>query len=146
MVTLKVRARHFFPFRSYYRTVMDRRDKTIISWTLKLLKKAMLFDLFFNTTWMRKVHIFWEGHTILRNLHCRFDCHYIGQIYGGDIAKFFGLLRIYELYEKSLWEFWISLNYRWFFLGTKFKSTGIICQQQCNALLRNWPVLFWIET
>ena len=40
-----------------------------------------------------KVHIFWEGHKILRNLHqlC------IGQIIGGDFAKFCGLLRIYEL-------------------------------------------------
>ena len=27
-----------------------------------------------------KVHIFWEGHKILRNLHCRFDRYYIGQI------------------------------------------------------------------
>ena len=26
-----------------------------------------------------KVHIFWEGHKILRNLHLTFDCHYIGQ-------------------------------------------------------------------
>ena len=44
-----------------------------------------------------KVHIFWEGHKSLRNLHCRFDLHYIGQIYGGDFVKFCGLLRIYEL-------------------------------------------------
>ena len=26
-----------------------------------------------------KVHIFWEGHRILRNLHLTFDWHYIGQ-------------------------------------------------------------------
>ena len=45
-----------------------------------------------------KVHIFWEGHKILRNLHRRFDQYYIGQIYSGDFAKFGGLLRIYELY------------------------------------------------
>ena len=42
-----------------------------------------------------KVHIFWEGHKILRNLHRKFDRYYIGQIYGGDFAKFCGLLRIY---------------------------------------------------
>ena len=50
-------------------------------------------------------------------------------------------------YKKLLWEFWISLTckYRWLFLGAKFQITGMICQQ-CNALLRNWPVLFWIET
>ena len=34
----------------------------------------------------------------MRNLHRRFDRYYIGQIYGGDFAKFYGLLRIYELY------------------------------------------------
>ena len=26
-----------------------------------------------------KVHIFWEGHKLLRNLHLTFDWHYIGQ-------------------------------------------------------------------
>ena len=26
-----------------------------------------------------KVHILWEGHEILRNLHLTFDWHYIGQ-------------------------------------------------------------------
>ena len=46
-----------------------------------------------------KVPIFWEGHKILRNLHLTFDWHYIGQKLGGDFAKFFGLLRIYELYH-----------------------------------------------
>ena len=44
-----------------------------------------------------KVHIFWEGHKVLWNLQCRFDWHYIGQIHGGDFAKFCGLPRIYEL-------------------------------------------------
>ena len=34
---------------------------------------------------------------LLRNLHRKFDWHYIGQIYG-DFAKFCGRLRIYELY------------------------------------------------
>ena len=36
----------------------------------------------------------------LRNLHHRFDWHYIGQIYGEDFAKFCGLLTIYELYRN----------------------------------------------
>ena len=45
-----------------------------------------------------KVHIFWEGHKILRKLQQLFDRQYIGQIIGGDFAKFGGLLRIYELY------------------------------------------------
>ena len=30
-------------------------------------------------TFFFKVHIFWEGHKILRNLHLTFDWHYIGQ-------------------------------------------------------------------
>ena len=50
-----------------------------------------------------KVHIFWEGHKILRNLHRRFDRYYIGQIYDGDFVKFCGLLRIYELYTFRCW-------------------------------------------
>ena len=44
-----------------------------------------------------KVHIFWEGHKILQNLHQLFDWQYIGQIIGGDFAKSCGLLRIYKL-------------------------------------------------
>ena len=45
-----------------------------------------------------KVHIIWEGHKFLRNLHRKFERYYIGQIYGGDFAKICGILRIYELY------------------------------------------------
>ena len=37
-----------------------------------------------------KVHIFWEGHKILRNLHRRFDRYYIG-IYGQNFAKLCGV-------------------------------------------------------
>ena len=45
-----------------------------------------------------KVHIFWEVHKILQNLHLRFILCSTGQIYGEDFAKFCGILRIYELY------------------------------------------------
>ena len=38
----------------------------------------------------------------MRNLHRRFDWHYIGQIYGGDFAKYCGLLRVYELYAPMI--------------------------------------------
>ena len=48
-----------------------------------------------------KVHIFWEGRKVLRNLRRRFDWHYIGQIYGGDYAKFWGLIRIYGFIIKK---------------------------------------------
>ena len=49
-----------------------------------------------------KVHIFWEGHKILRNLHCRFVLCSASQIYSGDFAKFCGLLKICELYLPRL--------------------------------------------
>ena len=48
-----------------------------------------------------QVHIFWEGHKILRNLYQLFDWQYIGQIIGGDFPKFCGLLKIYELYNQN---------------------------------------------
>ena len=51
-----------------------------------------------------KVHIFLEGHKILRNLHLRFVLCSNGQIYGGDFAKFCGLLRIYEVYADRVGE------------------------------------------
>ena len=44
-----------------------------------------------------KVHIFWEGHKILRNLHLTFVLCSASQKQGGDFAKFYGHLRIYEL-------------------------------------------------
>ena len=61
----------------------------VFNWTSK--------RCFVGIWWSGKVHIFWEGHKSLRNLHRRFDWHYIGQIYDGDFTKFCGLLRIYEL-------------------------------------------------
>ena len=42
-----------------------------------------------------KVKFIYKGQ---RDLYCRIDWHYIGQIYGGDFAKLCGLLLIYELY------------------------------------------------
>ena len=44
-----------------------------------------------------KVHIFWEGHKILRNLRRRFFLCSNGQIYRGHFANFCDLLKIYEL-------------------------------------------------
>ena len=67
------------------------------------------FCLFCLRLWT-KVHIFWEGHKILRNLHRRFDRYNIGQVYGGDFAKICGLLRIYELY----WFLYLSTIYDFF--------------------------------
>ena len=47
-----------------------------------------------------KVHIFWEGHKILPNLHQLFVLCTASQIIGEDFAKFCGLLRVYELWES----------------------------------------------
>ena len=37
----------------------------------------------------------------MQNLHQLFDLQYVGQIFGGDSAKFCGFLRIYKLYPLS---------------------------------------------
>ena len=37
----------------------------------------------------------------MQNLYQLFDWQYIGQIIGGDFAKFCGLLRVYELYSQT---------------------------------------------
>ena len=44
-----------------------------------------------------KVHIFLEGHQILRNLHHLYVPGTASQIIGGDFTEFCGLLRMYEL-------------------------------------------------
>ena len=64
-----------------------------------LIRLLKVKDSFLHLTFFHKVHIFWEGHKILRNFHLTFDWHYIGQIIDGDFTKFCGLLRIYELYK-----------------------------------------------
>ena len=48
-----------------------------------------------------KVHIFWEGHKILRNLSLTFVYSTYRQKKGGNFAKFSGLLRICELLQDS---------------------------------------------
>ena len=63
-------------------------------------KNTTFFERFLSV--LGKVHIFWEGHKILRNLHLTFDWHHIGQKWGEDFAKYFGLLRIYKLYNVKI--------------------------------------------
>ena len=57
-----------------------------------------------------KVHIFWEGHKVMQNLHCIFHPYYTGQINCGDFAKFCGILRRYELYIVCTGNFWLWLH------------------------------------
>ena len=59
--------------------------------------KAVMVQKFKPNIRYIKVHIFWEGHKGLQNLHLTFDCMYCSQKLGEDFAKFCGLLRIYEL-------------------------------------------------
>ena len=64
-----------------------------------------------NFAYVFKVHIFWECHKILRNLHRRYVLCSASQIYGGDFAQFCGLLRMYELYgNKHCKDDWIEIR------------------------------------
>ena len=72
---------------------------TRVEWDWLSKIDSFIFEIFFyHYGLISKVHIFWEGHKILRNLHRRFVLCSNSQIYGGDFAKHFRLLRIYELY------------------------------------------------
>ena len=83
----------------------------------QLISKLVISNLF-------KVHIFWKGHKILRNLHLTFDCIYCSQKLGEDFAKFCGLHKIYELYfginRTHFWDFVTRAQnrseYYWFLL------------------------------
>jgi hypothetical protein len=78
----------------YFHAIALRQKLVEMTQILLRLATMMMEVSFFYV----KVHIFGEGHRILRNLYRRFDRYYIGQIYDGDLAKIYGLLRIYELY------------------------------------------------
>ena len=69
---------------------MKKKDEQFFGCWILVFTRHKCFSLY-------KVHIFWEGQKILRNLHSRFVLCSNGQIYSGDFAKFCGLLRIYEL-------------------------------------------------
>ena len=51
-------------------------------------RRKYISSLLFAYCVFNKVHIFWEGHKIMRNLQRRFYLYYIGQIYGGDFENF----------------------------------------------------------
>ena len=74
------------------------------------------FGLFYN-----KVHIFWEGYKILRNLPLTFDWHYIGQKLGEDFAKLCDLLRI------LIWTLWYGSKYSAYIHYVWFTYKHSIC-------------------
>ena len=80
-----------------------------------------------------KVHIFWEGHKILRNLHRRFVLCSASQIYSRKFAKFCGLLRIYEL---LLWSF------HWYLIKDVIISTFVRLWLSVN--LSGWNLLLFL--
>ena len=57
---------------------------------------AMMYVLILDRKIRIKVHIFWEGHKILRNLPLTLDCMYCSQKLGENFAKFCGFLKIYD--------------------------------------------------
>ena len=74
---------------------VHRNKKSIQDDMWKMFMWQIVHNL--DTSVFSKVHIFWEGHQFLWNLHRRFVLCSNGQIYSGDFANFCGLLRIYEL-------------------------------------------------
>ena len=73
--------------------------------------KPKLDDHLFVGLGVFKVHIFWEGHKILRNLHLSFVLCSASQRWGEDFAKFSGLLRIYELYKNRIEKYYTFGNW-----------------------------------
>ena len=95
----------FLRNRSYFRKVFERFFRIYVAslallfvvfyWSFIKLSGSHLVVIRFIIIFQKvpfvltfKVHIFWEGHKILRNLHLTFDCMH---------GKLCGLLRIYEL-------------------------------------------------
>ena len=60
-----------------------------------MIKTNALFLLLF------KVHIFREGHRLLRNLHQLVDWQYIGQMIGGDFAKLVAFSEYMNIYIRT---------------------------------------------
>ena len=79
-----------------------------------------------------KLHIFWEGHKILQNLQLTFDCMYCSQKLGEDLAKFCGLLRIYELYFTKRGKPILKIGLKSFII---FKVD--------HQMSKNWKKKFW---
>ena len=64
-----------------------------------------------------KVHIFWDGHKFLQNLHRRFVLCSNGQIYSREYAKFCGHLGIFELLPyyncNKITKTWSQIFHQW---------------------------------
>ena len=87
-----------------------------------------------------KVHIFWEGHKILQNLHLTFVLCSASQKYVKDFAKFCGYLRIYELYYRQPPRIWKSNKNSAPVLGGQRKEQKRLNQNynEGSAYLKIW--------
>ena len=86
-----------------------------------------------------KVHIFWEGHQFLRNLHCRFVLCSNGQIYSWDFAKLCGLILVSLL--TVLWGFPCSKKRKWYCTLEKFLAhCSVVCKVRVQKSKCNWLV------
>ena len=113
----------------------------IISYICSVRYELMKMNLF-------KVHIFWEGHKILQYLHLTFDCVYCSRKYGGDFAKFCGLLRIYELYRISFWVLfsnWKNNRIMEVAVGLKIRDLNWKTQNVLHASLTLHWNLSWLD-
>ena len=62
----------FVLFFSFWRLFTIEMIKSVKVFPFSFWKIIMVLNTYL-------IHIFWEGHTILQNLHLTFDWHYIGQ-------------------------------------------------------------------
>ena len=77
-----------------------------VCWRKKECVKRFSKMFWLNRSWfiriyILKVHIFWEGHKILRNFHRKFDWHDIEQIYSGDFSQNFVTFLEYRISANS---------------------------------------------
>ena len=79
---------------------------------------------------MGKVHVFWEGQEILRNLHRRFDRYNIGKIKCGDFAKF-----VWP--SQNIWT--LTVRFRYIFVDylENLNFTRMM-KFSCHTLLSLW--------
>ena len=81
----------------------------------------------------------------MRNLHLLFDWHYIRQLISGDFSKFYGLLRIYELYDKS------EKNQTQSIQTPKYpeQARRSLCRRRCRAIdtggYMKYHVLYYVR-
>ena len=92
---LKLKQRHRVQLYYQMIQIFDWKILSILIPISFVIEKLYFVIIIFRKTF--KGHIFWEGHKILQDLHQLFVLCTASQIVGGDFAKFWVLLRIYEL-------------------------------------------------